>query len=84
MEDRIYLRAFEIDDYKTSIKWRKDDMIWDMLGGPKYFVSEAYEKKWVENTIFNPKDVKLAICLLENDKYIGNKFNLSKIVYIMI
>lgn len=44
MEERIYLRALEIDDYKISIKWRKDDQIWNMLGGPKYFVSEAYEK----------------------------------------
>lgn len=44
MEERIYLRALEVDDYKTSIKWRKDDQIWNMLGGPKYFVSEAYEK----------------------------------------
>ncbi len=74
MEERIYLRSFEIDDYKTSIKWRKDDQIGDMLGGTKYFVSEAYEKKWIENTIFNSKDVKLAVCLLENDKYIGNVY----------
>lgn len=74
MEERIYLRALEPDDYKTSIKWRKDDRIWDMLGGPKYFVSEAYEKKWVEDTIFNSRDVKLAICLIENDKYIGNVY----------
>lgn len=71
---RIYLRALEPTDYKTSIKWRKDDAIWDMLGGTKYFVSEAYEKKWVEDTIFNSKDVKLAICLCENDRYIGNVY----------
>ena len=74
MEERIYLRALELDDYKTSIKWRNDSQIWDMLGGPKYFVSEAYERKWVENTIFNPKDVKLAVCLLEVGKYIGNVY----------
>ena len=74
MEERIYLRALELDDYKTSIKWRNDSQIWEMLGGPKYFVSEAYERKWVENTIFNPKDVKLAVCLLEDGKYIGNVY----------
>jgi len=74
MEDRIYLRALEMDDYKTSIHWRKDAQIWDMLGGTKYFVSEAYEKKWVENAIFNSKDVRLAICLSKNDKYIGNVY----------
>lgn len=74
MNKRVYLRAFEPDDYKTTIKWRKDDVIWGMLGGTKYFVSEAYEKQWIENTIFNSKDVKLAVCLDENDKHIGNVY----------
>lgn len=74
MERRIYLRALEPEDYKTSIKWRKDDEIWNMLGGTKYFVSEAYEKKWVENTIFDSKELKLAICLVEDGRYIGNVY----------
>lgn len=74
MNERVYLRALEPEDYKTSIKWRKDDVIWEMLGGTKYFVSSAYEKKWVEDTIYNSKDVKLAICLCENDRYIGNVY----------
>ena len=74
MERRVYLRALEPEDYKVSIQWRKDEEIWDMLGGTKYFVSEAYEKKWVEDTIFGSKDVKLAVCLAENDKYIGNVY----------
>lgn len=74
MNERVYLRALEPDDYKTSIKWRNDDVIWEMLGGTKYFVSSAYEKKWVEDTIYNSKDVKLAICLCENDRYIGNVY----------
>lgn len=74
MESRIYLRALEPDDYKISIAWRKDDQIWNMLGGTKYFVSEAYEKKWVEDTIFNSKDIRLAVCLKEDDNYIGNVY----------
>lgn len=69
---RVYLRALEPDDYKTSIEWRKDDEIWSMLVGPKYFVSEAYEKKWVEDAIFNSKNkLTLAICLKESDEHIG-------------
>ena len=31
---RVYLRALELDDYKNSIKWRRDDEIWDMVVGP--------------------------------------------------
>ncbi len=68
------MRALEPDDYRTSIKWRKDSEIWKMLGGTQYFVSEAYEKKWVEDAIFNSKDIKLAVCLKENDLYIGNVY----------
>ena len=73
-DSRIYLRAFELDDYKTSVTWRNDSHIWNMLGGTKYFVSEAYEKKWVEEAIFNSKDIRLAVCLKENDLYIGNVY----------
>lgn len=70
---RVYLRALEPDDYKKSIKWRNDDEIWSTLVGTKYFVSSSYEKKWVEDSISNSqRNLKLAICLKENDEYIGN------------
>lgn len=69
---RVYLRALEPDDYKTSIKWRNDDEIWNMVVGPKYYVSEAYEKKWVEDAIFNTSNrVILAVCTKESDIHIG-------------
>ena len=74
MESRVYLRALEPEDYKISVEWRNDDEIWSMLGGRKYFVSSAYEKKWIEDSIFSGKDVKLAICLKENGLYIGNVY----------
>lgn len=74
MKTRLYLRALEPDDYKTSIEWRRDSQIWDMLGGTRYYVSSASEKKWVEDTIAQSKDIKLAICLIENDMYIGNVY----------
>lgn len=74
MESRVYLRALEPDDYKTSIEWRRDNEIWGMVGSTKYFVSEAYEKKWVEDTIFNSRDIKLAVCEVGSNKYIGNVY----------
>lgn len=81
MEARVYLRAFEPEDYKTSVEWRNDDEIWSMLGGRKYFVSSVYEKKWIEDTIFSGKDVKLAVCLKDNEQYIGNVY-LTDIDYV--
>lgn len=69
---RVYLRALELNDYKTSIRWRNDDEIWNMVVGPKYFVSEAYEKKWVEDTILNNSNkLSLAVCLKESNEHIG-------------
>lgn len=73
-EKRVYLRALEPEDYKTSISWRNDDEINSMLGGMKRFVSEAYEAKWVDDAIFHSRDVRLAVCLKENDLYIGNVY----------
>lgn len=71
---RVYLRALELDDYKKSIKWRNDDSIWDIVSGPKYFVSEAYEKKWIEDAVFDRSKISLAICLKENNEHIGNTY----------
>lgn len=71
---KVYLRAIELDDYKKSIEWRRDQEIWEMLVGRRYFVSQAYEKKWVENAGSSPTDIKLAICDQENGTYIGNAY----------
>lgn len=69
---RVYLRAFEPEDYKTTIEWRKNEYTWNLLVGPKYFVSSEYEKKWVENAIFDNKNIKLAICTMKDNMHIGN------------
>ena len=69
---RIYLRALELEDYKISSNWRKDDDIWEMVVGPKYNVSTEIEKKWIADTIFNKDKTILAICLNGSNKYIGN------------
>ena len=68
---RVYLRAFEPDDYLTTVKWHNDNEIWGMVGSPKYFVSHEYEKKWIEDAIWSKAQIKLGICLKENDKLIG-------------
>ena len=68
----VFLRAFEPDDYLTSIKWRNDEEIWSQLGGTRYYVSSCYEKKWIEDAIFDSNNIRLAICLKEDGRYIGN------------
>ena len=71
---RVYLRALEPEDYKTSIAWRQDEEIWSQLCGVKYFVSESYEKKWVEDAITDHTKIRLAVCMKENNVHIGNVY----------
>lgn len=72
MENRIYLRALEPDDYKVSYKWRNDPDIQNLVGGHKYFVSMEKERKWVEAAINDNNRIVLAVCLKSTGKYIGN------------
>ena len=78
---RVYLRALEPDDYKISVNWRNDDDITSKLGGGKYFVSNEIERQWVQNAINQNKDVRLAICTIDGNLYIGNIY-LTGIDYI--
>ncbi len=68
---RVYLRAFEPDDYKATLCWHNDNKIWDMVGSPKYYVSSEYEKKWISDAIWSKDQIKLGICLKESNELIG-------------
>ena len=69
---RVYLRAFEPEDYKLTYTWRQDDEIANMIGGNRHFISKEREKLWVENKSTDDKNgIYLAICLKENQQMIG-------------
>lgn len=73
MKSEIYLRAFNDSDYLKSVKWRNSYEINKGLICRRLFVSEINEKQWIENANQDKtKNVKLAICMIENHKYIGN------------
>ena len=67
----IFLRALEPDDYKTTVRWRADDEIWDGVLGERYFVSSEYEKKWVQEAITGKNEMRLGVCLRETSELIG-------------
>ena len=71
---RVYLRAFESDDYIKIHKWRQDPDIANNFGGIKLFPSTLNEKKWVEDKIFDKNNVSCAICIKETDEFIGCLF----------
>lgn len=81
MNNRIYLRALEPDDYKVTVEWRHDEEIENMVGGPKYFISSEKEKEWVKNCIFDNSRMVLGICLKDSGKLIGT-VNIQEIDWI--
>ena len=69
---RVYLRAFEFTDLPILNYLRNNDEVYNYTGGNKYFISSAYDKKWIEDKIFDNKNqLYLAICLVENNELIG-------------
>jgi [ribosomal protein S5]-alanine N-acetyltransferase len=82
MQDaKIYLRAFEPDDYRKINGWRRDEEIYRLTGGNRHFVSSERDRQWVlEKILSNKAEIYLAICLVENDSMIGY-ISLSDIDY---
>lgn len=71
-KDTVYLRAFEIEDYKIINKWRHDDDMNNMLVGSSIYVSSEREKKWVEEIIHDDRTkIYFAICDKETDEMVG-------------
>ena len=78
---RVYLRAFEPEDYLLLHKWRNDDEIGHYFSGTILFTSTLNEKKWLEEKIFDKNNVNCAICIKETNEFIGCIF-LNNIDYI--
>jgi RimJ/RimL family protein N-acetyltransferase len=69
---KVYLRAFEPEDYKLINAWRNDDEIYKLTDGNKNFVSSERERKWVEQKIQSDStELYLAIALKANHEMIG-------------
>lgn len=72
MENKIYLRAFEYSDLSFLNSIRNDDILFQSTIGNKYYISSEYDKKWIEDKIFNNyNQLYLVICCNENHKPMG-------------
>ncbi len=71
---RVYLRPLGPEDHKISVRWRNDPKIYESIPQPRRFVSEKTEQEWVEKAVKENElgiSLKLAVCLNENDRFIG-------------
>lgn len=72
MKSRIYIRAFELEDYLLINKWRSNINVTKYLVGNVFFVSKERERISVESKILDDsKNVYFAICENESNKMIG-------------
>jgi len=69
----IYIRPLRIEDAAISYLWRNDSEVWKFTGSrPDRLITLEIEKEWIENVINRNNERRYAICLVANDKYIGN------------
>jgi len=67
----IFLRALEPEDYKTTIRWRGDEEIWNGVLGERHFVSSEYEKKWIQDSMASKNEIRLGVCLRGSGELVG-------------
>ena len=71
----IYLRPLQIDDAKTSYKWRNDPRIWEHTGSrPTCEITLEMEEEWMRKVLNDSDSKRFAICLRDDDRYIGNVY----------
>ena len=72
-KEDIYLRPLVREDALTSFKWRNDPEVWKYTRSrPNMVITPEIELNWAEQVLQTANRRTFAICLVENDQYIGN------------
>lgn len=75
MSYSVYIRPLAIPDAQTSYKWRNNPRIWRFTGSrPDKYITPEIETEWLSTVLKRDNERRFAICLLDNDLYIGNIF----------
>jgi glycosyltransferase involved in cell wall biosynthesis/RimJ/RimL family protein N-acetyltransferase len=73
MSYNVYIRPLQSADALTSYQWRNDPKIWRFTGSrPDRYITPEMEREWLESVLQRENEKRFAICLCENDTYIGN------------
>ena len=75
MSGKVYIRPLQVEDALVSYKWRNDPKIWRFTGSrPDRYITPEMETAWLASVLHRENEKRFAICLYENDQYIGNVF----------
>lgn len=69
----VKIRKLRVSDGEISWRWRNDPEVW-MLTGRKWTgeVTEEIEKNWIKEVIKRDNELRFAICVGDNEQYVGN------------
>ena len=70
---KIKIRRLKVSDGEISWKWRNDPEVWK-LTGRKWSgkINEQTEKDWIKEVIKRENEARFAICVGDDEQYIGN------------
>lgn len=75
MSRSIYIRPLVLQDAQVSYAWRNNPVIWKYTGSkPDRHITPEIETEWLENVLKRPNEKRFAICLSEDERYVGNIF----------
>jgi diamine N-acetyltransferase len=70
---KVILRDLRATDAKISYKWRNDPEVWKFTGTkPDRYITPEIEKHWIIGVLHEKNQKRFAICINENQQYIGN------------
>jgi diamine N-acetyltransferase len=70
---KISIRPLKISDAAISWKWRNDPDVWKLTGRKwNNIATQEMEEQWLEKVIINESEKRFAICVNEDEKYVGN------------
>jgi RimJ/RimL family protein N-acetyltransferase len=75
MSNNVYIRPLQVEDALTSYEWRNDPKIWRFTGSrPDRHITPEMETAWLASALSRENEKRFAICLSDDDRYIGNIF----------
>lgn len=73
MDNFVYIRPLVLSDANVSYRWRNDPDIWKFTEfKPDRYISFEIEQEWLKGKLENKNERRFAICLKEDNQYIGN------------
>lgn len=69
----VKIRKLRVSDGEISWKWRNDPKVWKLTGRRwTGNVTEEIEKDWIKEVIKKSDELRFAICVGDDEQYIGN------------